>query len=287
MKKNSKNDSSNNNNNNNEQVDWEMRPGGMLVQRRDDDNHDHQDGAAASASGGPVIRINVARGPSQYEVHVPARSTFGDLKKAISEKTGLDPQEQKVLFRGKEKEDNEHLDVSGVKDKSKVLLLEELTNKEKKPEEVKDSPEKKHEYAKDSEEMRKALQAIAGVREEVDKLSERVASLEVAVNGGTKVPSEELDTSAELLMKELLKLDGIEAEGEAKVQRKTEVRRVQKFHETLDNLKAINSNPFCDSSNAIKVVTQWETFDSGMGSLNPPPLAPSATTINQDWERFD
>ncbi|KAH9673099.1 BAG family molecular chaperone regulator 4 [Citrus sinensis] len=271
MKKNSKNDSSNNNNNN-EQVDWEMRPGGMLVQRRDDDNYDHQDGAAASVSGGPVIRINVAR---------------GDLKKAISEKTGLDPQEQKVLFRGKEKEDNEHLDVSGMKDKSKVLLLEELTNKEKKPKEVKDSPEKKHEYAKDSEEMRKALQAIAGVRAEVDKLSERVASLEVAVNGGTKVPSEELDTSAELLMKELLKLDGIEAEGEAKVQRKTEVRRVQKFHETLDNLKAINSNPFCDSSNAIKVVTQWETFDSGMGSLNPPPLAPSSTTINQDWERFD
>lgn len=77
MKKNSKNDSSNNNNNNNEQVDWEMRPGGMLVQRRDDDNHDHQDGAAASASGEPLIRINVARGPSQYEVHVPARSTFG------------------------------------------------------------------------------------------------------------------------------------------------------------------------------------------------------------------
>lgn len=65
------------------------------------------------------------------------------------------------------------------------------------------------------------------------------------------------------------------------------MRRVQKFHETLDNLKAINSNPFCDSSNAIKVVAQWETFDSGMGSLNPPPLAPSSTTINQDWERFD
>lgn len=99
---------------------------------------------------------------------------IGDLKKAISEKTGLDPQEQKVLFRGKEKEDNEHLDVSGMKDKSKVLLLEELTNKEKKPEEVKDSPEKKHDYPKDSEEMRKALQAIAGVRAEVDKLSERV-----------------------------------------------------------------------------------------------------------------
>lgn len=290
MKKNSKNESSNNNNNNNEQVDWEMRPGGMLVQRRDDDNHDHHDGAAASASGGPMVKINVSHGSSQYEVHVPAQSTFGDLKQAIAEKMGLDPQEQKVLFRGKEKEDSEHLDVSGVKDKSKVLLLEELTDKEKKPKEVKDSPEKKPEDAKDSEEMRKALQAIAGVRAEVDKLSERVDALEVAVNGGTKVSSEELDASAELLMRELLKLDGIEAEGEAKVQRKTEVRRVQKFHETLDNLKAINSNPFCDTSNTVntvKVATQWETFDSGMGSLNPPPLAPSSTNINQDWERFD
>lgn len=89
----------------------------------------------------------------------------GDLKKAIAEKTGLEPQEQKVLFRGKEKEDSEHLHVSGVKDKSKVLLLEELRSKEKKREEV-----------KDTEEMRKALQAVAGVREEVDKLSERVNS---------------------------------------------------------------------------------------------------------------
>lgn len=51
----------------------------------------------------------------------------------------------------------------------------------------------------------------------------QVDALEVAVNGGTKVSSEELDASAELLMRELLKLDGIEAEGEAKVQRKTEV----------------------------------------------------------------
>ncbi|KAJ0087666.1 hypothetical protein Patl1_31397 [Pistacia atlantica] len=51
------------------------------------------------------------------------------------------------------------------------------------------------------------------------------------------------------------------------------VRRVQKFHETLDSLKAKNSNPFSNSSNpnAVTVTTQWETFDSGVGSLNPPP----------------
>lgn len=45
----------------------------------------------------------------------------------------------------------------------------------------------------------------------------------MAVNSGTKVANEEFDVSAELLMRELLKLDGIEAEGEAKLQRKAEV----------------------------------------------------------------
>ncbi|KAL5742496.1 hypothetical protein ACOSP7_029228 [Xanthoceras sorbifolium] len=266
--------------NTNESVDWEKWPGGMIVQTRDDDDDDrhHQDGddAAAAASLRPTVKINVAHGPSQYEVHVPAHSTFGDVKKAIAEKTGLESQQQKVLFRGKEKEDNEHLHTSGVKDNSKVLLLEEPRSKEE-----------RHEEVKDSEEIRNALQAVAGVRAEVDKLSERVAALEVAVNGGTKIAVEEFDVSAELLMRQLLKLDGIEAEGEAKMQRKAEVRRVQKFHESLDNLKARNSNPFADSSNTVTVTTQWETFDSGMGSLNPPPSMSSSTNLNQDWERFD
>lgn len=88
----------------------------------------------------------------------------GELKRAIEEKTKLGPQQQKLLFRGKEREDSEHLHASGLKDKSKVLLLEELTNEE----------EKKPEDMEDSEEMRKALQSVAGVRAEIDKLSERV-----------------------------------------------------------------------------------------------------------------
>ncbi|KAK0585428.1 hypothetical protein LWI29_028487 [Acer saccharum] len=119
------------------------------------------------------------------------------------------------------------------------------------------SKEEQREEVQDSEEMRKALQAVAGVRTEIDKLSERVDVLEVAVNCGTKIAVEEFDVSAELLMRQLLKLDGIEAEGEAKMQRKAEVRRVQKFHEALDNLKARNSNPFSDSSNSVTVTTQW------------------------------
>lgn len=45
----------------------------------------------------------------------------------------------------------------------------------------------------------------------------------MAVDGGTKVAEKEFLVSTELLMKQLLKLDSIEAEGEAKLQRKAEV----------------------------------------------------------------
>lgn len=43
------------------------------------------------------------------------------------------------------------------------------------------------------------------------------------MNGGTRIAEEEFGMSSELLMRQLLKLDAIEAEGEAKVQRKAEV----------------------------------------------------------------
>ncbi|XVE76593.1 hypothetical protein DITRI_Ditri12bG0185700 [Diplodiscus trichospermus] len=274
-----------------EETDWEVRPGGMLVQRRDDINEDddlhnkHNQETAASA-GGPMIKISVSHGPAQHELFVPAHSTFVELKKEIAQKTGLEPDKQKVLFRGKEKEDTEHLHLAGVKDKSKVLVLENRASKEKVKERAARKEDKVEEIEK-IEDVSKAFAAVAGVRKEVDKLSERVAALEVVVNSGAKVADEEFDVSAELLMRELLKLDGIEAEGEAKLQRKAEVQRVQSFHETLDKLKAINSNPFNNSSKAVSVTTQWETFDSGMGSLTAPPPTSSSTHTMQDWEQFD
>ena len=87
----------------------------------------------------------------------------GDIKRVISQKTGLEPNEQRLLFRGKEKEDEEHLHLAGVKDNSKILLMEEPASKERKVEEV-----------KKSNEVSKASEAITGIRSEVDKLSERV-----------------------------------------------------------------------------------------------------------------
>ncbi|KAF5750798.1 hypothetical protein HS088_TW03G01138 [Tripterygium wilfordii] len=250
---------------NEEELEWEVRPGGMLVQRRDDDSHhQHQNGGDGAVV--PPIKINVSHGPAQYELSVPDHSTFGHVKKVLEKITGLQPRKQKLFFRGQEKDDSEHLHEAGVKDKAKILLMEEPASKEKKVEEVKQnvdiseaSKEKKAEGMKQdvdisqarreqNADMSKAFEAVAGVREEVDKISERVAALEVVVNGGTKV------------------------------------RRVQKFQDTLDDLKVRNSYPV---GNTTSVTTQWETFDSGVGSLNPPPPMPSSTTISQDWEQFD
>lgn len=65
-----------------------------------------------------------------------------------------------------------------------------------------------------------------------------------------------------------------------------QVRRVQGYVDTLDALKARNSNPLDNCSNAVSVSTNWETFDSGVGSLTPPSIS-SSTEVIQDWERFE
>ncbi|XAR55799.1 hypothetical protein NMG60_11036003 [Bertholletia excelsa] len=295
-------------NGSNEEVEWEVRPGGMLVQRRDD----RDDGLG---SGGPPIKIKVVHGSNQLDLVVPCQSTFGDLKRCISQQTGLDPEVQRLLFRGKEKEDQEHLHMVGVKDNAKVLLMEEQ-NKERKHEGVQgsDSPsscpavnemgseidklaEQVSSFGVTSQERKldevggsnlsKDCAAVAEVRAEVDKLAEQVVALEAVIHGGTMVEEKEFIVLTELLMRQLLKLDSIEAEGEGKVQRKLEVHRVQCLVDKVDSLKARNGNPFNDRTKMVSVTTNWETFDSGMGSLAAPPPLQSSTKVTQDWEQFD
>lgn len=250
------------------QIEWEMRPGGMLVQRREN---------GGDEDGGPFIKIRVSYGSSFHEFTVPWQSTFGELKKLLAPKTGLEPGDQRLYFRGREKDDTETLHMAGLKDLSKLLLMEHHSSKERKMEE-----------ARKKDEISKACEAVAEVRAEVDKLSEKVSSLQASVNGGTKMDEKEFIISTELLMVQLLKLDSIEAEGEAKTQRKNEVRRVQSYVDALDALKTKNANPFGTSfTNSVSVSTNWETFDSGVGSLTPPSVSSSSAKITQNWEQFE
>ncbi|URE38370.1 BAG domain, partial [Musa troglodytarum] len=142
----------------------------------------------------------------------------GELKKVLAPETGLEPQEQRLLFRGKEKDDDERLHMAGIKDMSKVVLLEDPASKERKLEQM-----------KRDQGMLRACEAVALVRAEVDKIAMKVSTLEVSVHAGTKAADKEFVVLTELLMVQLLKLDSIEAEGEAKIQRKFEVLLIYIF----------------------------------------------------------
>eukprot|EP00250_Pteridium_aquilinum_P005533 c15609_g1_i1 orf=211-837(-) len=154
----------------------------------------------------------------------------GDLKSSLAPLTGVYPHEQRLLFKGRQQEDNNLLREAGIKNNSKVLLLEDAASKERKLEE-----------ARQQERIAKACQAVTHVREEVDKLAAQVTTLEATVESGNKVADNAFAMLSELLMRQLLKLDGIEAEGEARVQRKTEVQRVQRLGDAVDRLKVQNN----------------------------------------------
>jgi hypothetical protein len=89
----------------------------------------------------------------------------GELKRILVQTTGLEPERQRLFFRGKEKSDREFLHAAGVKDGAKLLLLE------------KPSPaniEQKVEPVIMDESVMKACEAVARVRAEVDRLSAKV-----------------------------------------------------------------------------------------------------------------
>lgn len=217
-------------------------------------------GPSVSDASNPTVTIKVSYASQDFDLPVPAEFTFGEVKGILSSIIGLEPKMQKLLFRGKEKEDNEYLHWAGVKNNSKVLVMVEETVEEKIPEEVRVTTE-----------ISRGAEAVAEVRTDVDKLSEQVSAVQAVVFGGTNVEDKDIVCLTEMLMRQLLKLDGIEAEGEGKVQRKMEVRRVQSLVETMDAVKAKNCNPFSNNSNAVSVTTEWETFESGVGSLKAPP----------------
>jgi hypothetical protein len=89
----------------------------------------------------------------------------GELKRFVAQATGVEPERQRLFFRGREKGDSEFLHASGVKDGAKLLLLEKHAPA---------SVEPKPEPLIMDESMIKACQAVGSVQAEVDKLSAKV-----------------------------------------------------------------------------------------------------------------
>ncbi|CAJ2666611.1 BAG family molecular chaperone regulator 3-like [Trifolium pratense] len=203
--------------------EWEMRPGGMLVQTR----------TTASDRNPvlvPTIRVRVKFRSIYHELNISSIASFGDLKKMLTGPTGLHHQDQKLFYKDKERDSKAFLDIVGVKDKSKLVLMEDPISQEKRALEIRKNAK-----------MEKAAKSISQISLEVDRLAGRVSAFESIISKGGKVVESDVLGLIELLMNQLLKLDGIIADGDVKLQRKMQVRRVQKYVETLDMLKVKNS----------------------------------------------
>ncbi|KAH7568523.1 hypothetical protein ACOSQ2_011821 [Xanthoceras sorbifolium] len=232
-----------------EEIDCEMRPGGMLVQRRSQNT----DVLATN------VRLRVTFGALRYQISVNSQATFGEVKKVLTADTGLQAGEQRLIFRGKERENGEYLDICGVKDRSKVVLVEDPT-----------SIERRFIERRRNAKIQSARRAISDVSMEIDKLADQVSAIDKSISKGVKVPEVQITTLTEMLMRQAIKLDNISAEGDASALKSLQCKRVQKCVETLDAVKITNARV-----KPVIVTTKWETFE--------PPLP---TTAPQ-WEFFD
>ncbi|CAH8270344.1 unnamed protein product [Arabidopsis lyrata] len=277
--------------------EWESRPGGMVVQRRTDQNSDVP----------RVIRVRVKYGSVYHEININSQSSFGELKKMLSDQVGLHHEDMKVLYKDKERDSKMFLDLCGVKDRSKLVVKEDPI-----------SQEKRLLAKRKNAAIEKASKSISDISFEVDRLAGQVSAFETVINKGGNVEEKSLVNLIEMLMNQLLRLDAIIADGDVKLKRKMQVQRVQKYVEALDVLKVKNSTKRVEVNKSVRhkpqtqtrceqrdllsfveeeprnsnassssgtpavVTTKWETFDSAKAAETVKPVPPRFK-----WEFFD
>ncbi|KAF9666477.1 hypothetical protein SADUNF_Sadunf16G0233300 [Salix dunnii] len=237
-----------------DETEWEMRPGGMVVQKRNE-----KDGVPALLN----VRLRVLYGVLRYQISVNSQATFGKVTVARRGKEGSDGRdrlqigEQKIIYRERQRGNREYLDRCGVRDRSKLILMEDPA-----------SIERRYIEMRKNARIEAATRAISCVSMEIDKLAEHVAAIEKSILNGVKVPEIQITTLIEMLMGQTMKLDDISGEGDVSATKLLPGKRVQQCVETLDVLKI--SNPMAKPP---AVAAAWEAF-------GPPP-----TTTR--WEFFD
>ena len=165
----------------------------------------------------------------------------------LSMRTGLHPEDQKLVYKDKERDSKAFLDMAGVKDRSKLVLLEDPAAQAKRLLEQ-----------RRTDKAERAAKSISRIGLDVYKLATKVvridgaayhfflltvatygrsifglfnlldavvqvSALEAIVSKGGKVVDADVVALTEALMNELVKLDSIAADGEVKVQRRMQV----------------------------------------------------------------
>ncbi|KAL9994723.1 putative Ubiquitin-like domain, BAG domain, Ubiquitin-like domain superfamily [Helianthus debilis subsp. tardiflorus] len=279
----------------------EVRPGGMLVQKRDPDDPQHRVPP-------PTIRVRVKHGSIYHEIIIPSTATFGELKKKLTGPTGLHHEDQKIIYKDKERASKTFLDFVGVKDKSKMVVVEDPISREKRQIE-----------ARKNAKIEKAGKSMVEISLEVDRLAGQVSAVESVISKGGKVADKMVSDLIGLLMNQLIKLDEIKVDGDLNRQKKLQVEKVQRYVETLDVLKVKNttenkgnenyvpkqpppqpqptSQPPLNQSNA-RVAVSAQNRHQSVGKFSPIAVAgqpqeassknkSGAVVVTTQWETFD
>lgn len=89
---------------------------------------------------------------------------IGELKKLVTAESGLQPGEQRLIYRGKERDNGEYLDICGVKEQSKIVLIQD-------PESI----ERRFMELRRNAKIQTAHRLLDDVVVEVDKIAEQVS----------------------------------------------------------------------------------------------------------------
>lgn len=229
-----------------------------------------------------TIKVNVKYGSSYHQIQISSHASFGELKKMLTEPTGLHVQDQKLIYKKKERDSKSYLDFERVKDGSKLVLLVNIESREKRILETLKITKKE-----------RSSKSLTEMKVEVDKFADEVAVLEGAVSRGGVTAELDIETLTENLMRTLIALDEIYGEGELKLQRKEQVRRVQKLVETLDTLKIARESSISLKNNENMVPEKEKKLHCGdnMRQGSPKKQQPlkhsDSVVVTTKWETFD
>ncbi|KAG6791761.1 hypothetical protein POTOM_000894 [Populus tomentosa] len=242
--------------------EWEIRPGGMLVQKRTTADSNHNSVPVST------IKVRVKYGSSCHEISISSQASFGELKKMLAQHTGVHHEDQKLIYKKKERNSKAYLDTAGVKDGSKIVLTEDITSRQRRCLEMLKTAK-----------IKKGSKSLQQITVDVDRLGEKaskfylktymVTSLETTAYKGGKIAEKDVDEFTAMLMEKLVALDGIFVEGDLKLQKRMQERRVQQYIETLDKLKLNYST--ADSNGGIIPLQQQ---DNSMGKMAIPKQRP-------------
>ncbi|KAG5016368.1 hypothetical protein JHK82_023399 [Glycine max] len=110
-----------------------------------------------------TFMVKVKYGSSYHQIQISSHASFGELKKMLTEPTGLHVQDRKLIYKKKERDSKSYLDVERVKDGSKLVLLVDIESRKRRLLEMLKIAKKE-----------KTLKSLTEIKVEVDKLAKKV-----------------------------------------------------------------------------------------------------------------